>query len=143
LSALPAGPIGVDTAVFIYFVERHPRYHARVRRLFESADKGERELVTSTVTLLEVLVVPYRAGDVALAERYEALLSRGRGLRMVDIDRRVLRAAAQLRAVHGTRSPDAIQLATAALHGCSAFLTNDRRLPDTGIRVIQLDELDV
>lgn len=84
----------------------------------------------------------YRVGNFALAERYEDLLSRSRGLLMVNIDRDVLRAAAQIRAVYGTRPPDAIQLASATLHGCAAFVTNDRRLPDAGIRVIQLEDLD-
>jgi predicted nucleic acid-binding protein len=139
---LPDGRIGVDTALFIYFIEQHPAYHGRVRHLFEAASAGERELVTSAVTLLEVLVVPYRIGNLALAERYEAVLSRSRGLLMVDIDRRVLRAAAQIRAVYGTRPPDAIQLASATLHRCAAFVTNDRRLPDAGVRVIQLEDLD-
>ena len=139
---LPDGRIGVDTALFIYLMEQHPAYHGRVRRLFEQASAGERELVTSAVTLLEVLVVPYRVGDPALAARYEAVLSRSRGLLMVDIDRPVLRAAAQIRAAYGTRPPDAIQLASATLHRCAAFVTNDRRLPDAGIRVIQLEDLD-
>lgn len=139
---LPDGRIGVDTALFIYFIEQHAEYHGRVRRLFEAATAGERELVTSAVTLLEVLIIPYRVGNLALAERYEAVLSRSRGLLMVDIDRDVLRAAAQIRAVYGTRPPDAIQLASATLHRCSSFVTNDRRLPDAGIRVIQLRDLD-
>ena len=139
---LPDGRIGVDTALFIYFIEQHAEYHGRVRRLFEAASTGDRELVTSAMTLLELLVVPYRTGNLTLAERYEAVLSRSRGLLMVDIDRHVLRAAAQIRAVYGTRPPDAIQLASAALHRCSAFITNDRRLPDAGIQVIQLEDLD-
>ncbi|HSK21199.1 MAG TPA: hypothetical protein VK912_18740 [Longimicrobiales bacterium] len=45
-------------------------------------------------------------------------------------------------APYDTRPPDAIQLASAALHRCSAFITSDRRLPDVGIRVIQLEDLD-
>lgn len=139
---LPDGRIGVDTALFIYFIEQHPEYHGRVRRLFEAASAGERELVTSAVTLLEVLTVPYRVGNRALAERYEAALSRSRGLLMVDINSHVLRSAAQIRAVHGTRPADAIQLASATLHSCAAFVTNDRRLPDAGIRVIQLEDLE-
>ena len=139
---LPACRLGIDTVVFIYFMERHPQFHDRVRRLFESAAAGERELVTSALTLLEVLVVPYRAGNLGVAERYEALLSRSRGLRLIDLDSRVLRAAAQIRAIHGTPPPDALQLASSALHGCTAFVTNDRRMPDAGVRVIQLADLD-
>lgn len=97
------------------------------------------ELVTSAVTLLEVLIVPYRAGDGALARRYEALLTRSRGLTMVELARPLLRAAAQLRAVHGVRTPDALQLAAALGRGCAAFVTNDRRLPDlSNLPVVQL-----
>jgi predicted nucleic acid-binding protein len=95
--------------------------------------------VTSAATLLEVVVVPYRPGNLALAERYEALLTRSRGLLLVDLDRAHIRAAAQLRAVHRIRTPDALQLAAALSHGCATFLTNDRALPKLrGIRILQL-----
>jgi predicted nucleic acid-binding protein len=122
-------PVAIDTAIVIYFIERHERYADVVLPLFEAADRGELELVTSGVTLMEVLVAPYRAGDAGLAERYEALLTRSRGLTMVDLGRPVIRAAAQLRAVHRLRTPDALQIAAALSRGCSSFLTNDRRLP--------------
>ncbi|CAN5332593.1 PIN domain-containing protein [soil metagenome] len=134
-----SGPIGVDASIFIYFVERNPTYVDQVRPLFRSAESDELKLVTSALTLLEVLVVPLRAGNFLLAERYEALLTRGRGLRMVEIDRFQLRAAAELRAVHRVRTPDALQLAAALSAGCSAFVTNDRRLATpAGLRIVQL-----
>jgi predicted nucleic acid-binding protein len=95
--------------------------------------------VTSAVTLLEVLVVPYRAGNLALATRYEALLTRSRGVLVREIDHAQLRAAAQLRAVAGVRTPDALQLAAALAEGCTAFVTNDRRLPSpSGLRILQV-----
>ncbi|HEV2382984.1 MAG TPA: PIN domain-containing protein [Terriglobia bacterium] len=107
--------------------------------LFEEADRGKRELVASALTLLEVLVVPYRAGDVQLAERYELLLTRSRGVRMVDITREQLRAAAQLGALTGVETPDALQLVCAIGTGCKTFLTNHRQLPSIpGLRVLQL-----
>jgi predicted nucleic acid-binding protein len=142
---LGRGAAAIDTSIFIYFIEEHPRFLSLVLPLFEEADGGQRELVTSAVTLLEVLVVPYRAGDVQLAERYELLLTRSRGVRIVDITRDQLRAAAQLRAVTGVRTPDALQLVCAIGTGCKAFLTNDRALPSIpGLRVIQLSSyLDV
>ena len=107
--------------------------------LFQEADQGQRELVTSALTLLEVLVVPYRAGNRMLAERYEALLTRSRGVRLVDLSHDQLRAAAQLRAATGVKTPDALQLVAAIGGGCTAFLTNDRRLPSVpGLRVVEL-----
>ncbi|MCE2900124.1 MAG: type II toxin-antitoxin system VapC family toxin [Gemmatimonas sp.] len=140
--AAGAGPIAVDTALFIYLIEEHPHFLAPVRALFARADAGELEMVTSALTLLEVLEVPYRAGDRALAARYEALLTRSRGVKVVDLSRDQLRTAARLRAQHPTlRTPDAIQLAAAIGAGCTAFVTNDRRLPSPdGLRVLQLSE---
>ena len=95
--------------------------------------------ITSAATLLEVLVVPYLAGNEALATRYEALLTRSRGIRLIDLTRDQLRRAARLRALTGVRTPDALQLTAAHDAGCTAFVTNDRHLPAMpGLRVVQL-----
>ena len=139
IAALGAGAVAVDTAVFIYFIEEHPRYLPDILPLFEEADGGKRELVTSALTLLEVLVVPYRAGNRFLAERYAALLPRSRGIRLVELSRDHLRAAAQLRATTGVKPPDALQLVAALGVGCATFLTNDRRLPRIpGLRIVTI-----
>lgn len=137
---LGPGPTALDTAPFIYFIEEHPEFVPLVAPVFEDVDAGRREVATSGLTLLEVLVVPYRAGNLALAERYEALLTRSRGVRLVEIGRGELRMAAQLRAVHpSVRTPDALQLAAALSAGCSAFVTNDRDLPALpGLRILKL-----
>ena len=83
--------------------------------------------------------MPYRAGNRVLAEQYEALLTRSRGIRLVDLSRDHLRAAAQLRAATGVKTPDALQLVAAVGAGCTTFLTNDRRLPLVpGLRVVEL-----
>ena len=138
---LGPGPVALDTVVFIYFMEEHREYVPVVAPLFEAIDRGLVAAVCSTLTLMEVLVVPFRAGNLALAQRYEALLTRSRGLRMIDLGRPLLRTAAQLRAVHaGLRTPDALQISTALVGGCRSFLTNDRRLPALpGLRVVQLE----
>jgi len=134
-----AGPVGLDTAIFVYLIEEHPRFLPLVEPVFAAVDRGRWPGITSGVTLLEVLVVPYRAGDLTLAERYETLLTRSRGIRMVDLDGALLRAGAQIRAVTGMRTPDALQVAAALRTRSTAYLTNDRRLPDVpGLRVLQL-----
>jgi predicted nucleic acid-binding protein len=141
---LPPGPIALDTVVFIYFIEENPRFLSVIDPVFADIDTGKRTAVTSAITLLEVLVVPYRAGDFRLAERYEALLTRSRGLRLIDVDRDQLRGGAELRARFRLRTPDALQLGAALSGGCEAFVTNDRsldRLP--GLSVFQLSDYAV
>jgi predicted nucleic acid-binding protein len=128
IDELGKGPVALDTSIFIYFIEEHPRYLPHLHPVFAAADRGQLTIVTSAVTLLEVLVLPYRAGHLALAERYEALLTRSRGVVMREIDQGQLRAAAKLRAVSGLRTPDALQFAAALSEGCHTFLTNDHRL---------------
>src|SRR6516162_9338954 len=133
------GSVGVDTSIFIYFIEEHPQFLPLVEPLFREVDKGRKVLVTSALTLLEVLVVPYRSGDHILAERYEALLTQSRGVRVADITRDHLRAASQLRAATGVKTPDALQLVAALAGQCATFLTNDRHLPTLpGLRILQL-----
>jgi predicted nucleic acid-binding protein len=135
------GPLALDTVVFIYYIEGHPRFLPVLDPVFAAVDGGRLPAIASSLTLLEVLVVPYRAGNIPLAERYEQVLTRSRGLRLVDIDRTQLRAAAQLRALRANlRTPDAIQVAAALSGGCSVLLTNDRELPAVpGLRVLQLE----
>lgn len=133
------GPVGVDTVVFIYFIEEHPQFLPLIEPLFRAVDDGRLELTTSALTLLEVLVVPYRTGDHLLAARYDSILTRSRGVRIADISRDHLRAAAQLRAKTGVRTPDSLQLVAALAARCTAFLTNDRQLPAMpSIRILQL-----
>ena len=134
-----SGRIAIDTSLFIYFIEEAPRYLPLIEPLFAEADTGKRELITSALTLLEVLVVPYRAGDRSLADRYEQILTRSRGIRVIDLSSEQLRNAAQLRAATGVKTPDALQLAAAMSSDCSVFVTNDRRIPNIpGMHVLQL-----
>ena len=63
---LGRGVVGVDTAIFIYFIEEHPRFLPVIEPLFREVAAGRREVVTSALTLLEMLVIPYRWGDHVL-----------------------------------------------------------------------------
>jgi predicted nucleic acid-binding protein len=133
------GPVAIDTAPFVYFIEEHPDYLPVVLPLFQAVDQGRVAALTSELTLLEVLVVPYRSGDIALAERYEAVLARGRGLKMKALTRSLLKGAAMLRARTGLKIPDSIQLAAALAGRCTALVTNDRDFKQVdGLKVLQL-----
>jgi predicted nucleic acid-binding protein len=136
---LKPGPVALDTQIFIYFIEEERRFLPLVKPLFEAIDGGDLVGVTSGLSLMEVLVVPYRSGNSALADRYESLLTNSRGLRFIEVDRRLLKVAAQLRATLKLKPPDAIQVAAALVGDCKSFLTNDRRISVVpGLKILQL-----
>ena len=126
---------GLDTAPIIYFIEEGT-YFDVVNLFFEALSKGKLKAVTSTITLLEVLVHPYRCGDKDLAEKYREILLYSDNLSTFPVSNEVADKSAELRAKYRIRTPDAIQIAT-ALHGeASTFLTNDKNLK-------KVEEIDI
>ena len=120
--------IGLDTSVFIYFLENNPKYGPIARITINGIENGKWEGVTSTITLMEITVRPWQIGQESIAREYEAILVHFPNLSVVDVDRDVARAAAQLRANYNVAPPDALQVAASLNYGAKAFLTNDRRL---------------
>jgi predicted nucleic acid-binding protein len=136
--------LGLDTAPFIYFVERNPRYVDRVRQIVRRIATGSIAGYTSVITLTEVLAQPLRLGNTTLAQRYRRFLTRSQHLSLVSIDLATATRAAELRARYGLRTPDALQVAAALGTGCAALLTNDAGLQRvTELRVLTLDELEL
>ena len=120
--------IGLDTNVFIYFLADHPRYGSWCASLFDLIERGHNPAVTSTVTLLELLVQPYRNQQEELAQKIFALTSTYPKLEWVPLTMNLADRAAELRARYRLSTPDAIQLATAIGHKAMRFYGNDRGL---------------
>ena len=142
VTRLRGATVGVDTAPLIYFIERHPVYSPKLRPFFEAAERHEFQLVTSVVTLIEVLILPLRTGRHELAREYRDILVRSASLKALPVTLEISEEAAQLRATHNIRTPDAIQVATAKTAGASWFLTNDAGLPALpGLAALFVDKL--
>jgi len=142
LNALQGQVVGLDTAPLIYFIEQNPTYREVVDPFFESLAEGRFRAVTSVVTLLEVLVHPLRHGDEALAQQYRNILLNAEGLTTFYLSETIAEEAARLRASYHVRTPDAIQMATAAHLGAAFFLTHDMHLPSVpGLRMLFLSDL--
>jgi predicted nucleic acid-binding protein len=116
-----------DTNLFIYLLEDRGERGALVSAIVERMSDRRDELLTSTLTLAEVLVKPLSVGDVAWADRYEKLLNTP-GVSLLNFDRSCARIYAQLRQDKALKPPDAIQLSCAASARCDLFITNDERL---------------
>jgi predicted nucleic acid-binding protein len=115
-----------DTNLFIYLFEGQGPLSRRVVALRESMlTRGDR-LLTSTLTMGEILVKPIERGDAELSKKYEETLA-ATSL-MIPFDLKAAKIYASLRGDRSLRAPDAIQLACAAGAGVDLFITNDTRL---------------
>ena len=132
--------IGLDTNIFIYYIEEHQIFLNKIEPLIDKIVQGKATGITSYVTLLELLVKPLRDGRLDLVDQYKTILT-GQ-LEMVPIDEAVSVEAARLRAKYGFRTPDAIQLASVIIRKGDVFITNDRRLKDVKeIKVLTLEDI--
>ncbi len=120
--------LGLDTSVFIYHLEQHPRYAALTHALLSEIESGRRTACTSVVTLMELTVRPWQLEQPDIARRYEIALARFPNLTLADVTRDIARQAAQLRAAYRLRPADALQAATALVGGATLLVTNDRDL---------------
>jgi predicted nucleic acid-binding protein len=117
----------LDTMVFSYQLADHPRYAPLAGAVLEAVETGQVAGLTTTITLVEILTVPARAGDRQALYDYEFYLTRFPNLEILPLDAALARETALVRGATGLRTPDAIQVAAARLAGAGALITNDRR----------------
>jgi predicted nucleic acid-binding protein len=116
----------VDTNFFVYMFEGREPFRSRVLEIRKRMiDRGDR-IVTSAMTLGEVLVKPGRLGKTSLIQQYDAAIRAT--AQIVSFDPAVARRYASLRAAHSLRNADAMQLACASHFGVDLFITNDKEL---------------
>lgn len=134
--------VGLDTSIFIYHFEAHPRYLPLTQKLLTGVQAGQWTAITSAITVMELTVHPWQMGRPSVAREYEALFIHFPNLALVDVNRDVARRAAQLRAGYNVRPADALQVATTLLEDATAFVTNDRKLTRLSqeVEIIVLDD---
>jgi predicted nucleic acid-binding protein len=115
-----------DTNLFIYLWEDYGPLSKAVEELRAKMLRRGDQLVTSTLTLGEILVKPTATGNTELCRKYEEAISRVALL--VPLDAKVAKLYASIRRDRLLRAPDVIQLASAASVGTDLFITNDGHL---------------
>lgn len=137
-----SGAVYLDTNSIIYSVERIEPYRSLLLPVWGAAQAGNFAIVTSDLTLMEVLIKPLKDGNKLLEDGFRALLQRSAEVQLLPITHAVLERAASLRAAGSIKTPDAIHAATALLMGCNLFITNDGAIRKVvGLTVAVLSEL--
>jgi predicted nucleic acid-binding protein len=124
-----------DTNLFIYLWEDFGKLSSQVLTLRNRMLTRGDELLTSAITLGEILVKPIQKQDAKAVAYYQKLIATTAAV--IPFEEKAALAYARLRADRSLRPPDTIQLACAATAGVDLFITNDIRLHSKQIPGIQ------
>jgi predicted nucleic acid-binding protein len=117
--------IYLDTAPLIYYMEEAPSSSAFLQEIFKKNEQGDFTFFTSSITISEVLILPFKIGNTKLVEQYEYFITQSPSLKVINVNSSIAKLAAQLGSDYGFKLPDSIHLATALEVKVDFFLTND------------------
>jgi predicted nucleic acid-binding protein len=125
-----------DTNLFVYLLEGNSQFSPATRQLRKKMLARGDQLLTSALTLGELLVKPMERGDSALCKAYETAIMQTASVLVFD-SKTAWRYSVIRSSDRFVRPPDAIQLACAASAGVDLFVTNDHRLQGKQVAGIQ------
>jgi predicted nucleic acid-binding protein len=134
--------IGLDTSIFIYQFQSNPKYVNLTHPIFQWLEQPRSRAVTSTITMTEILIQPYRNNDQDLIDKFRGLIFMYPNLEWIAPTLEIADLAARIRAKHRLQTPDALQAATALHAQATGLITNDpifKRLE--GFETLVLDDV--
>ena len=124
-----------DTNLYIYLFQGSSRSSQRVAEIRDAMNQRGDQLLTSALTMGEVLAGPARGKRSDLSRQYEKAIVQTSVL--IPFDLEAARMFAAIRTDRAIKPPDAIQLACASVAKSDMFITNDDRLCRKNIPGIQ------
>lgn len=127
----------LDSNVVITILEHTAPLNPAQKKFIDALETGQVTGISSHLTLAECLVKPMRESNEQAIEAVLQFLEHQEHIELLPVSRDILVKAAQIRAVSGTKLPDAIHLASAVAAGCDTFLSDDKgiRMPASVPRV--------
>ena len=97
-----------------------------MQQIWQDAALGQFELVMSVLSINEVLVILYRQGKLAEADRFRSLVYSSPWVRIVPVSISIAEKSAGYRHGLGLSTIDSFILATVVEENCDELLTTDR-----------------
>ena len=129
----------LDTNCLLYYFGGEQPWQQNLHPIFEARDQGKIQLITSSVTLAEVLAQAQNP-----AQENQLLNTIRRYFDIVPVSDQTGIDAARIRQSSRVRTPDALEMATATSTSATLFITNDEQLiraPLQGAQPLYLKDL--
>ena len=109
-------------------MENSPLYVESMEKFFSRCVKEHIQIVTSTLTIEEYLILPYSNGKMEYVDNFKRFIEY-MNIEVVNINPVIAEQGAKIRGKYkGFKAMDALQIATAIVSGCDMFFTNDKQL---------------
>src|SRR2546426_7503419 len=118
-----ASIVYLDSAPLVYYIQDIKTFSGLISPIIDAIARGEKKGVTSYLTLLELLVMPFKKKRGDLADKYRRVLLKSPHMDLLPLGEHVAEEAARIRASYPLfRTPDAVQLASAKLSLANIFI---------------------
>jgi predicted nucleic acid-binding protein len=128
----------LDSVIIIYYLDHTGDFQAQAAKRLAACHAAGDEIAINDLVRMECRVNPIRKGASLRLARFDGFFSHP-DVHVVPITSAVFDRAAQIRAAHGYKTIDSINLAAAAEATCDLFLTNDTQLsdfPDIAVEIL-------
>lgn len=120
--------ICIDTNIFIYQFQAHENYSKLTTDIFLLQEKKKLIIISSFVSLVEILAFPDLKDKEALINAYRNFLLKTDGINIIFPNVSISETSARIKREYNFKLPDTLQLATCLEEKADIFLTNDLRL---------------
>ena len=142
VAELKGQSVYIDANIFIYFLDGQEPFLPKVTPFLEAVMDGDIIGFTGDAVVAEVMVHPYKFGNLATIERFKAFFAQEDFLTILSHDEGAFDLASQLAGKKGMKLVDSLHMATALRAGCAYVLTHDNGMKSVdGIRIIQLSTI--
>ncbi len=132
-------PVFIDSSIFIYLFEDHPRFASKIQPVFDSLSENKLSAFTSIISVAEVITKPLEEKRYDFVKQYHEVFQHLPNLKLGFPTYDTAVSAAKIRAEYKFQLIDSFQLAIALENRCLSFLTNDRKLKKfNGLKIILL-----
>lgn len=134
--------IYIDANIFIYFLDGQEPFASMVTPFLEKVMLGEIIGCTGDAVIAEVMVHPYKLGNLAMIEQFKAFFGQENFLSILSHDGKAFDLAASISGKKGMKLVDSLHMATALQTGCDYLITHDKGIKSVdGISIIQLSQI--
>jgi len=118
----------LDTNIFLIVKNKEEPHYEFVKKVLDAVDNGRMQAVISVISVAELCVGYYSAGDEKGRQELIAHLASSKAFSVIEINLGIADAAAKIRSETGLRLPDAIIVATGLAKGATYIVTHDEEL---------------